>query len=276
MLIRLSPRAADHSAAAHLRSWVLLTASICRGNFPKNCMAESTYLPGLALQNSGVLDSLRHSVLVRVTRWNHTLSFFAHVVSSIPVSIGAKLAASALLLFSIYHFFFIARTYLVGADPYTSLSVDMSLKQLFYAVSGLLSQHFLKNLLPARVTLSWSSIARVVSDHLHLKRPTEKESLTYNSSSDSLTSLWFSCYRFDYPHWPRYVSGHNLRGPYIGDHLRWPAIRTIHFFIANLLVLFLLVHIATVKFTETHRTKSQPSKLGLRISSVWPVPDNWA
>src|ERR1700745_844379 len=67
------------------RSRHQLTASVCRDTFPKNCMAESAYLPGLAIQNSEVLDSSRHSALVRVTHWIHALSFFALVVSGIAI-----------------------------------------------------------------------------------------------------------------------------------------------------------------------------------------------
>jgi Prokaryotic cytochrome b561 len=48
-------------------------------------MAESAYLPGLASQNSEVLDSPRHSAVVRVTHWIHALSFVALVVSGIAI-----------------------------------------------------------------------------------------------------------------------------------------------------------------------------------------------
>src|SRR6266446_2584098 len=48
-------------------------------------MAESAYLPAVAIQNSKVLDSPRHSALVRVTHWIHTLSFIALVLSGIAI-----------------------------------------------------------------------------------------------------------------------------------------------------------------------------------------------
>ena len=51
-------------------------------------MAESAYLPGLAIQNSEVLDSPRHSALVRVTHWIHALSFVALVVSGIAIPLA--------------------------------------------------------------------------------------------------------------------------------------------------------------------------------------------
>ena len=48
-------------------------------------LAESAYIAGLAIQNPEVLDSARHSALVRVTHWIHTLSFFGLVVSGIGI-----------------------------------------------------------------------------------------------------------------------------------------------------------------------------------------------
>jgi thiosulfate reductase cytochrome b subunit len=51
-------------------------------------MAGSAYVPGLTIQNPGVLDAPRHSMLVRVTHWIHTLSFFALVVSGIAILVA--------------------------------------------------------------------------------------------------------------------------------------------------------------------------------------------
>jgi thiosulfate reductase cytochrome b subunit len=68
------------------------------------------------------------------------------------------------------------------------------LNGLFYAVFGLVSQHFRKNLMPAKAALSWSSIAHAVSNHLQLKRPTEEESLSYNVLQRLAYSLLFSCF----------------------------------------------------------------------------------
>ena len=48
-------------------------------------MAESAYLPELAIQNSDVLESPRHSALVRVTHWITALSFLGLFVSGIAI-----------------------------------------------------------------------------------------------------------------------------------------------------------------------------------------------
>ena len=122
------------------------------------------------------------------------------------------------------------------------------LNGLLYAISGLSTQHFRKNLLPRRSDLALRPIRRVVSNHLHGKRPTEEESQSYNVLQRlSYTTVVFVLFPF------MFVSGFAM-SPAItsvfpqfvtmfGGH---QTARTLHFFAANLLVLFLLVHVAMV------------------------------
>src|SRR6516225_10176059 len=58
--------------------------------------------------------------------------------------------------------------------------MDLRVEWPAIVISGLLSQHFRKNLLPGRSDLSGSSISRIISNHLRLKRPSEEDALTYN------------------------------------------------------------------------------------------------
>jgi thiosulfate reductase cytochrome b subunit len=218
-------------------------------------MAESAYLPGLAIQNSEILGSSRHSALVRVTHWIHTLSFFALVVSGIAILLahtrfywGETGGEGAPSLFDLPLLLHRENVSGWGRSLHFLSAWICVLNGLFYAVSGLVSQHFRKNLLPAKTTLSWSSIARAASDHLHLKRPTEEESLTYNV----LQRLAYLAVVFLL--FPLIILSGLAMSPAITSAV--PALviifggqqsaRTIHFFIANFLVLFLLVHIAMV------------------------------
>jgi hypothetical protein len=50
---------------------------------------------------------------------------------------------------------------------------------LFYVISGILTRHFYKHVLPDKSQLGWEAIRQIISDHLRLKRPKE-EALTYN------------------------------------------------------------------------------------------------
>jgi thiosulfate reductase cytochrome b subunit len=223
-------------------------------------MAESAYLPGLAIQNSDVLDSPRHSALVRVTHWIHTLSFFALVVSGIGILLahprfywGETGAVGTPSLFDLPLPFMVTTSTYVGPSSWGRSLHFLSawvcvLNGLLYAISGLLSQHFRKNLLPVRIDLSWSSISRIVSNHLRMKRPTEEESLTYNVLQ-RLTYLAVVFVLFPLVIWTGLAMSPSITSvvPQIVTVFGGQqSARTIHFFVATLLVVFLLVHIAMV------------------------------
>jgi thiosulfate reductase cytochrome b subunit len=223
-------------------------------------MAESAYLPGLAIQNSDVLDSPGHSALVRVTHWIHTLSFFALVVSGIGILLahprfywGETGAVGTPSLFDLPLPFMVTTSTYVGPSSWGRSLHFLSawvcvLNGLLYAISGLLSQHFRKNLLPVRIDLSWSSISRIVSNHLRMKRPTEEESLTYNVLQ-RLTYLAVVFVLFPLVIWTGLAMSPSITSvvPQIVTVFGGQqSARTIHFFVATLLVVFLLVHIAMV------------------------------
>src|SRR5260370_31168974 len=51
---------------------------------------------------------------------------------------------------------------------------------LLYAISGLMSQHFRRNLFPAKGQLSWSSLKSELRNHLRFKKPAAEEAYSYN------------------------------------------------------------------------------------------------
>jgi len=131
------------------RTRVFIDRFFCRNTFPKNCMAESAYLPGLAIQNSEVLDSSRHSALVRVTHWIHALSFFALVVSGIAILLahtrfywGDTGGEGAPSLFDLPLPLHRANVSGWGRSLHFLSAWTCVLNGFFYAVSGLVSQHF--------------------------------------------------------------------------------------------------------------------------------------
>jgi thiosulfate reductase cytochrome b subunit len=122
------------------------------------------------------------------------------------------------------------------------------LNGLLYAISGLFSQHFRKNLVPEKSQLSGSSILHVVSSHLHLKRPSEEESLTYNVLQ-RMAYLTVVFLLFPLVVWTGLAMSPAVTSvfPILVTALHGQqSARTIHFLVANVLVLFLLVHIAMV------------------------------
>jgi thiosulfate reductase cytochrome b subunit len=223
-------------------------------------MSESAQVAGLAIQNSEVLDSPRHFALVRVTHWIHTLSFFALVVSGIGILLahprfywGETGGVGTPSLFDLPLPFLVTNPPYVGPSSWgRSLHFLAAwicvLNGLLYAVSGLLSQHFRKNLLPMRRQLSRRSISRVVSDHLRMKRPSEEESQTYNVLQ-RLAYLTVVFLFFPLIIWTGLAMSPSVTSvfPILVTALHGQqSARTIHFFIANFLVLFLLVHVAMV------------------------------
>ena len=119
---------------------------------------------------------------------------------------------------------------------------------LLYAVSGLFTRHFRKNLLPAGADLSWRALSSVIASHLRFKAPGEAEAWSYNVLQ-RLTYLFVIFVLFPLVIWtglamsPAIVSAFPAAVTVFGGQ---QSARTIHFFVSVFLVLFLLVHIVMV------------------------------
>lgn len=227
-------------------------------------MAETAYLERLAIRGTESLDSPRHTAVVRVTHWITALSFVGLLVSGIAIliahprlywgetgSVGTPSLIDLPIPFMIGHSGW--GRYLHFLSAWVSV-----LTGLLYVVFGLLSQHFRKNLLPAKADLTWGRMARIVWDELRWKRPSEEESLTYNVVQ-RLAYLGVVFVLF-----PLIILTGFAMSPAIASVI--PVIRTgfggqqsartIHFFVALALVLFVCVHMAMVclaGFTERVR-----------------------
>ena len=219
-------------------------------------MADSAYLSGVAIQNSEVLDSPRHSVLVRVTHWIQTLSFIALVLSGIAILLahprlywGETGAVGTPSLIDL-PLPFVLDVPIRGPGRYLHFlsAWVFVLTGLLYVLSGLFTRHFRKNLVPSKTDFGWKPILRVVSNHVHLKRLSEEESRSYNvlqrltylavifllSPLIIITGLAMS---------PAVTSVFPVIVNVFGGQ---QSARTVHFFVSVALVLFLLVHIAMV------------------------------
>lgn len=200
--------------------------------------------------------SPRHSFLVRVTHWIHAVAFFALVLSGIAI----------LLAYPRLHW---GETGTVGTPAFINLPLpfvlDLGIRGpgrylhflaawvtlftgLIYAISGLYTQHFWKNLTPRKSDLRWESILRVTRDHLRLKRPTEEEAQTYNLFQRlAYLLVVFVLYPFMFVTGlamsPSFTSVFPIFVTMFGG---FQTARTLHFFVANFLVLFLFGHVAMV------------------------------
>ena len=208
----------------------------------------------------------RHSVLVRVTHWIITLCFFALLLTGVEILIS-------------HPRFYWGETGNVLTTPLFQLHIPSSrplvptgygyvlpdqngwsralhfdaawiavLTGLLYAISGLLTGHFRKNLLPTRASLSWRALSSSIARPLRLQRPSEAEASAYNVFQ-RLIYIFVIFVLFPLVIWtglalsPGFISAFPASVTLLGGR---QSARTIHFFISVALLLFLLVHVAMV------------------------------
>ncbi len=198
----------------------------------------------------------RHSALVRVTHWISAVSFIALVLSGIAILLayprmhwGETGTVGMPSLFDL-PLPFVLDLGIRGPGRYLHfLAAWVSLfGGLFYVFSGLCTGHFRTDLLPKRSDLRLKSILKVASDHLRLKRPTEEEAESYNLFQRlSYLALIFVLFPFmfltGFAMSPAITSVFPIVEIIFGGR---QTARTLHFLAADLLVLFLFVHIGMV------------------------------
>ena len=207
------------------------------------------------------MQSTRHSALVRITHWITALSFFGLLVSGIAILLahprlywGETGAVGTPSLFDLPLPFVLAHS---GWGRYLHfLSAWFCvLAGLIYVFAGLFTRHFRRNLLPDKGDLAWRRISSVISEHLHLRPSSEEEFWRYNVVQQ-LTYLAVVFLLFPLMIWtglamsPAITSVFPSLVTVFGGQ---QSARTIHFFITNFLVLFLLVHIAMLCITGFRR-----------------------
>jgi len=217
--------------------------------------ADSAYLHGLAERISEIPDSQRHAAVVRITHWINALSFFGLLVSGFAILLA-------------HPRFYWGEAGGVGTPSVLDLPLPFMkggpsgwgrnlhflsawvcvLNGGLYGISGILTRHFRKDLLPAKADLTWGAVARVVSSHLRFERPGLETSLAY----DPLQRVTYLAVVFvllplmiwtGFAMAPAIVSAFPALVTVLGGQ---QSARTIHFFAADLLVLFLLVHLTMV------------------------------
>lgn len=218
-------------------------------------MAPSAYLPSLETRISDSLASPRHSGVVRVTHWINTLSFFGLLVSGFAILLahprfywGETGALGTPALFDLPLPFMRGGPSGWGRNLHFLSAWVGVLNGLLYVLSGILTRHFRKNLLPAKADLTWGSISRAVSNHLRLKLAGVETSMAYNLLQ-RLTYLAVVFVLFPVIVWtgfamaPAIVAVFPVFVTVLGGQ---QSARTLHFFASDLLVLFVVVHIAMV------------------------------
>lgn len=218
-------------------------------------MAESTYLPGLAVRESHRSDSTRFSAVVRITHWITTLSFFGLLVSGFAILLAhprlywgetGGLGGPYVLAFPLPTMKGGPSGW--GRQLHFLSSWGCILTGIVYVLYGIFGRHFRRDLLPRRADLSWRSLRRVLSNHFRLRRVTDDDVLSYNVLQ-RLAYLTVIFVLFPLLIWTGFAMSPAIVSIFPGVVTSLggqETARTIHFFVSALVVLFFLVHIAMV------------------------------
>jgi thiosulfate reductase cytochrome b subunit len=215
-----------------------------------------------------------HALLVRVTHWITALCFFALLLSGVEIllshprfywgEVGNVLTkplfqlpvpSSRDMVVTGYNYVLPDEN---GWSRYLHFEAAWLavLTGLIYVVWGLASGHFRRNLLPAASRQTWMAVLR---DHLRLRRPDASEGPSYNPLQR--LAYWSVVFvLFPLIIWTGLAMSPTLDGafPWIADSVGGrQSARTIHFFDAIALTVFVIVHIAMVARSGfLHRTRA--------------------
>jgi thiosulfate reductase cytochrome b subunit len=223
-------------------------------------------IPSRVLTDSVTKLAPRHPALVRVTHWITTLCFFALLVTGIEIVIS-------------HPRFYWGETGTVLTTPLFQLPIPSSrrlvptgygyvlpdqngwsralhfeaawiavLTGLLYVISGLLTKHFRKDLVPGKADLSWRVLWISFAKPLRFERPSAAEASSYNGLQ-RLTYLFVIFVLFPLVIWSGLAMSLGFASAFpwsvtlLGGR---QSARTIHFFVSLALVLFLFVHVLMV------------------------------
>jgi thiosulfate reductase cytochrome b subunit len=218
-------------------------------------MAETAVLGAAVVSATRDRDTSRFSLLVRVTHWLNAISFGALVVSGVGILLahprfywGETGGIGTPSLFDLPLPFMLGGPSGWGRYMHFQAAWLCVLTGSLYAISGALSRHFVMNLWPAKGQLAWHSLGQALRDHLRFRKPPPEDALSYNVLQ-RLSYLAVVFVLFPLMIWtgmamsPAVTSVFPFFVTATGGH---QTARTLHFFAANALVLFVLVHVGMV------------------------------
>jgi len=238
-------------------------------------MAELAQVGALPAQSHVALRSPRHSVVVRITHWVNFLAFLALLTSGVAI-----LLAHPRLYWG--------ETGAFGSPALIELPLPLNLDQsgwgrslhflaawlcvlngAVYLVSGMTSHHFKTHIVPHRAEIALNPILKKVSDAVHWRKPSEKEQTTYNVLQ-RITYLTVVFALF-----PLMIVTGLAMSPAVTAAIPviveifggYQSARTVHFLVTDLLVLFLIIHVAMVRLAGFwNRTRPMITGRGARAA----------
>jgi thiosulfate reductase cytochrome b subunit len=218
-------------------------------------MAHTAVVAAPAVQSASDHAGVRFSLLVRVTHWLNAVSFAGLVVSGVGILLahprfywGETGGVGMPSLFDLPLPFMLGGPSGWGRYMHFQSAWLCVLTGLLYIVSGVVTRHFRKEFLPARSALAGSSLARELREHLRFATPAPEEAFSYNTLQ-RLSYLAVVFGLFPLMIWTGMAMSPAVTSVFpffVTLSGGFQSARTIHFFAANALVLFFLVHVVMV------------------------------
>jgi len=229
-------------------------------------MADAASVRSFASAVSKTTSLPRHPAIVRITHWITTGCFLALLVSGAEIVIShprfywgetGNFFTPALFKLPIPasrssvptgYGFVLPDQNGWSRDLHFEAAWIIVFTGLLYTISGVVTRHFRRQLLPADVDLNWAALSRVLADHMRIRRPGAAEAGSYNVLQ-RVTYLFVIFVLFPLMIWtgfamsPAVVSAFPGIVTVLGGH---QSARTIHFFASVFLVMFLVGHIVMV------------------------------
>jgi thiosulfate reductase cytochrome b subunit len=215
-------------------------------------MAETVYLPGSAIRETHAANPARHSPVVRITHWLTTIAFILLVVSGFAIILahprfywGETGGLGTPSLFDLPLPFLLGGPSGWGRYMHFEAAWVCVLTGLLYAIHGVFSGHFAKNLWPAKGQLSQSALAGEIASHLRFRKRPAEEAHSYNVLQ-RLSYLAVIFLVLPLLIWTGLAMSPAITSvfPFLVTLLGGQqTARTVHFFVAILLVLFFFVHL---------------------------------
>jgi thiosulfate reductase cytochrome b subunit len=198
---------------------------------------------------------MRFSLLVRVTHWLNTVSFVALVVSGIGILLahprfywGETGGVGTPSLFDLPLPFMLGGPSGWGRYMHFQAAWLCVLTGALYGAWGFVSRHFRRELWPATGQLAWSALRTDVRNHVRLKKPGPEAAYSYNALQ-RLSYLAVVFVMFPLMIWTGLAMSPAVTSVIpvlVTSSGGFESARTIHFFAAVLLLLFVLIHVGMV------------------------------
>ena len=193
-----------------------------------------------------------HPAVVRITHWLLTISVVGLLVSGIAILLShPRLYWGETGTWSLPSLVDLPLPTVYGHSGWGRYLHFLSawvcvLSGLTYVIAGVVSRHFRDRLIPSTGQLTWHAMTATVREHLRWRRTSDDEAWQYNVVQ-RLTYLTVVFVLFPAMIWTGLAMSPSLTAQFpflatvLGGH---QSARTLHFVVANLLLLFLIAHLA--------------------------------